>query len=116
MRRSARGRGRGDAEARQRDDLVVEDNSSVRQSMLRILERQGYAVHFAANGREAIDLIGKRKRPFDLVLSDIVMPELNGYELSDLLAERYPDLKVRSKAGRLPPLLRRCTVPRSNRR
>ena len=58
--------------------LVVDDNEDNRYTLTRRLEREGYEqVAVATNGREALDLIARR--PFDLVLLDIMMPEMNGY-------------------------------------
>jgi two-component system cell cycle sensor histidine kinase/response regulator CckA len=74
--------------------LLVEDNVAVRSSMFRALEGQGYTVLTAGDGKEAIDVIDSRKASIDLVLSDVVMPNMNGYELSDLLAVRHPALKM----------------------
>ncbi len=79
--------------------LLVEDNVAVRSSMLRTLKGQGYAVVTAADGQEAIDVIESEKGSIDLVLSDVVMPQLNGYELSDYLAEHHPALKMLLMTG-----------------
>jgi two-component system sensor histidine kinase/response regulator len=57
--------------------LVVDDNSTNREMLSRRLERQGYAVAKAENGRQAMDAV--RTLTFDLVLLDIMMPEMDGY-------------------------------------
>jgi CheY-like chemotaxis protein len=59
--------------------LVVDDNGTNRDILSRILERRGHAVRAAASGREALALLGAGT--FDLVLLDILMPEMNGFEL-----------------------------------
>jgi two-component system sensor histidine kinase/response regulator len=59
--------------------LVVEDSRTQAESLRYILEKKGYGVALATNGRDAIEQIGT-SRP-DLVLTDIVMPEMDGYEL-----------------------------------
>jgi len=59
--------------------LVVEDSRTQAESLRYILEKKGYKVVLATNGREAMEQIGD-SRP-DLVLTDIVMPEMDGYEL-----------------------------------
>ena len=59
--------------------LVVDDFEANRRTVLRHLKMQGHAVTAAENGREALALL--RERPFDLVLLDIVMPELDGYQV-----------------------------------
>ena len=63
--------------------LIADDNRVNRLLLARGLEQQGHAVVFAEHGREALDLL--RARPFDLMLLDVLMPELDGYEvLADL--------------------------------
>jgi two-component system cell cycle sensor histidine kinase/response regulator CckA len=79
--------------------LLVEDNVPVRKSLLRTLEERGYLVLTAANGEEAIEFVEANGESIDLVVSDVVMPRLNGYELSDILAERRPDLKMLLMTG-----------------
>ena len=60
--------------------LVVDDNEDNRYTLTRRLTREGYAnLTTATNGREAIDLL--QTKPFDLVLLDIMMPDMNGYEV-----------------------------------
>jgi adenylate cyclase len=59
--------------------LVVDDNEINRDMLLRRLTREGYAVGTAENGRQALDLLATQ--PFDLVLLDILMPEINGFEV-----------------------------------
>lgn len=59
--------------------LVVEDSATQAEGLKYILEKNGYATRVAADGRAAIDLM-RQSRP-DMVISDIVMPEMDGYEL-----------------------------------
>jgi class 3 adenylate cyclase len=59
--------------------LVVDDNESNRALLARRLRRQGYTVSLAENGRQALEKL--KARPFDLLLLDILMPELNGVEV-----------------------------------
>jgi DNA-binding response OmpR family regulator len=63
--------------------LVVDDQEDNRQVLRRRLEREGYAIECAQNGREALALIADR--PFDLVLLDMLMPELDGYAVLEQL-------------------------------
>ncbi|MCA1595444.1 MAG: response regulator, partial [Chloroflexi bacterium] len=58
--------------------LVVDDNEMNRDVLSRRLEKQGYRVALAENGREALEVV--RTQPFELVLLDIMMPEMDGYE------------------------------------
>ena len=66
--------------------LVVEDEDIVRQLTQRVLEEAGYAVLLARNGREALEVLARKGTRVDLVLVDLVMPELGGRELGRRLA------------------------------
>jgi class 3 adenylate cyclase/CheY-like chemotaxis protein len=59
--------------------LVVDDNEINRDILQRRLTRAGHQVTLAENGRQALDIL--RTQPFDLILLDIIMPELNGYQV-----------------------------------
>ena len=63
--------------------LVVDDNKMNRLLLGRGLEQQGHKVAFAQNGRQALDML--RAQPFDVVLLDILMPELDGYQVLEQL-------------------------------
>jgi len=75
--------------------LLVEDEAALRNSMCKILKRQGYQVLEAANGVEALDLWSAHGRSVALLLTDLVMPGgLNGQELARQLQAKQPALKV----------------------
>ena len=61
--------------------LLVEDQVGVRTLGQRILTRKGYDVTVASNGLEAVELLEADGDPFDLILTDVVMPELSGPQL-----------------------------------
>jgi two-component system response regulator (stage 0 sporulation protein F) len=67
--------------------LVVEDQEEVRTILVRILSEQGYSVMEAAHGRQALERL-ETEPGVDLVLSDIVMPVMDGFELAAHLAMR----------------------------
>jgi two-component system sensor histidine kinase/response regulator len=67
--------------------LVVDDDELNRKMFGRLLKRKDYNVETAATGREALSLIEKNN--FDLVLLDIVMPEINGIEILKIIREKY---------------------------
>ncbi len=79
--------------------LVVEDEDLVRDTAIRILERQGYTVLPAASGPEALELIEQQQPDIDLLLTDIVMPRLNGRELAERIQARQPGIKVLYTSG-----------------
>ncbi len=79
--------------------LVVEDEASVRSMVRRSLEAVGLTVVEAKNGREALDMVANRPERPRLVLTDVIMPELNGRELSEALASSQPGLPVLFMSG-----------------
>jgi two-component system cell cycle sensor histidine kinase/response regulator CckA len=80
--------------------LVVEDNDGVRVLAACILESYGYHVLTAASGPEALELAGRDSAPrIDLLLTDVVMPLMNGREVADRLTESRPGLRVLFTSG-----------------
>jgi two-component system cell cycle sensor histidine kinase/response regulator CckA len=74
--------------------LLVEDESGVRHLTRELLEKQGYTVLEACDGREALRIYKQHKGRIDLLLTDVVMPMMNGQELADRLLALQADLKV----------------------
>ncbi len=72
--------------------LVVDDDLGVCQSLKDLLEREGCVVGTALSGIKAMELLEERK--FDLILSDVVMPDMDGYELYHAVKEKSPSLPV----------------------
>jgi len=68
--------------------LVVEDDESVRSMIREVLESQGYRILTAVNGREAIEEFDRRQDEVSLIMTDVVMPEMDGREMWDSLAKR----------------------------
>ncbi|MEO8580442.1 MAG: PAS domain S-box protein [Gemmatimonadales bacterium] len=79
--------------------LLVEDEESVRGLTLRILQKQGYRVIPAQHGREAMDIATKEEGRIDLVLTDIVMPGMNGRGLVERLVGIRPRIKSLYMSG-----------------
>jgi PAS domain S-box-containing protein len=79
--------------------LLVEDEEMVRNLSRTILEECGYTVFEAHNGLEALKICEQRDYKFDLLMTDVVMPEMGGRELADLLKEKLPDLQVLFTSG-----------------
>jgi PAS domain S-box-containing protein len=74
--------------------LVVEDEDSVRDLVRQILEDHGHAVLTARHGRDAMLIAERYERPIDLLVTDVVMPEMGGGELVHRLIARRPNIKV----------------------
>lgn len=79
--------------------LIAEDDPTVRAMMVRALGEAGYLLVEATNGREALDLVTKDPSPFDLVITDVAMPQMNGRELAQRLATARPSLPVLAVLG-----------------
>ena len=71
--------------------LLVEDDSSVRRLVSQTLMLTGYTVLEAANGPEALQLMEQQATGVDLLLTDVVMPYMNGGELAERLTRIYLD-------------------------
>lgn len=71
--------------------LVVDDEETVRHIVRRMLRASGFALLEAQDGREALQLVQQREHPPDLILTDVVMPLLNGGELADRVRAIRPE-------------------------
>jgi len=98
--------------------LLAEDDQVMREYLARALERAGYGVVAVDRGTAAVPLL--ETQPFDLLLTDIVMPEMDGIELAQRAGEIAPDLRVMFitgfaavtlKAGRTVPQARILSKP-----
>ena len=75
--------------------LLVDDDSAVCDSMRMLLEMDGYAVETRGSAREAIEAItGEPARRFDLVITDLAMPDGDGYRVAAAVREASPDTPV----------------------
>ncbi|MBM3566924.1 MAG: response regulator, partial [Alphaproteobacteria bacterium] len=79
--------------------LLVEDEDAVRNLLGEILQDAGYRVLAARNGPEAIACSDRHKEPIHLLLTDVVMPKMNGRELADRLVALRPATKVLYVSG-----------------
>ncbi len=79
--------------------LVVEDEPGVRELALRILQEAGYEVSAAEDGRAALRALNGESPAPDLVLTDLLMPRMNGRQLAEALEDMYPGLPVIYMSG-----------------
>jgi len=77
--------------------LVVDDEPALLKLTAKILQAQGYKIFTADNGKNALDILSNEK--IDLMLSDVIMPEMDGYELAKIVIEKYPDIKIQMASG-----------------
>ena len=73
--------------------LIVDDEEPIRRLVDRILQSAGYATRLASSGADALAL-ADGPGPIDLMVTDMMMPEMNGDEVARRLRQRYPALKV----------------------
>ena len=74
--------------------LLVEDEDAVRMFGARALRNKGYTVLEAANGEEALEVINATEETIDLIVTDVVMPGMDGHTLVQFVRQEIPDMKV----------------------
>ena len=79
--------------------LVVDDNDCVREVLTALLSRRGHRCESASNGREAVEKVAQGR--FDVVITDVYMPEMDGITLTKELTLRFSDLPVMIMTGQL---------------
>ena len=79
--------------------LIVEDDESVRTLAARALERDGHNVTIATDGAQGLDMIRQARGGYDLVVSDIRMPEMDGIEMAIAAAALFPAMKIMLMTG-----------------
>ena len=88
-----------DRDGRSGTVLLVEDSDVVRDVVAKMLEEGGLTVLQASGGEEALALARRGDAPIDLLLTDIVMPEMSGVELADRLERERPDVRILFMTG-----------------
>jgi two-component system cell cycle sensor histidine kinase/response regulator CckA len=74
--------------------LVVDDEQGLRDLVCRTLRAEGYTTLEAGHGGEALEVMETAPEPVDLVVTDVVMPGMDGRELGRRIAQRWPDLPI----------------------
>ena len=82
--------------------LLVEDDASLRRLAEILLASYGYSVLLAADGNEAIRIVAECDCPIDLMITDVVMPGMNGQELAEQITEKIPGIRVLFMSGNIP--------------
>lgn len=83
--------------------LVVDDNLDILSFVTDCIAKMGQEVISAANGEEAVEIIKNHKVGVDLLISDIVMPGMNGIELANELTTNAPAAKIIFMSGYMKP-------------
>jgi two-component system, cell cycle sensor histidine kinase and response regulator CckA len=79
--------------------LVVDDEPSVLALVRTMLWRAGYAVLEASGAAEALQVVAGREAPLHLLVTDILMPDMNGYELAEKIKALRPEMKIVYMSG-----------------
>lgn len=79
--------------------MIVEDEASVRKLARLELAQCGYNIIEACNGNEALEIFNKSDNSVDILITDVIMPGMNGYELADQLKKINPGIKVLFVSG-----------------
>ena len=81
--------------------LVVDDDKRIVGLIRRVLEKEGYNLLQANNGQEALDLSREHSTDIDLMLTDIVMPKMDGFKLAENMSKQRPQMKILYMTGYL---------------
>jgi PAS domain S-box-containing protein len=79
--------------------LLVEDDPHVRSVTARALGSEGYAVLVAGNGLEALELLSSHRGPLDLLVTDVIMPGVDGHRLAESIRKQWPKVRVLYVSG-----------------
>lgn len=88
-----------DAAAGKQTILLVDDEDGLRGLSKRVLERAGYVVLESASANEALSAADSHHGAIDLLLTDLVMPRMNGWQLGECLMQTRPALRVLFMSG-----------------
>jgi len=72
--------------------LIVDDDESIRELLGQFLERKGFAYAFAENGKKALELLEDHN--FTIIITDLIMPQIDGLELLKVVKQSWPDIDV----------------------
>lgn len=91
--------------------LLAEDDPGVRELLVRALNNKGYTVVSADNGEAALVAARKHRGIIDLLITDIDMPTLDGFDLQERLRRERPEIKLLVISGALDPNIRGADFP-----
>jgi PAS domain S-box-containing protein len=90
--------------------LIVDDEKAIVDLVAATLKPLGYKITATTDSREAVTLHQETKEKFDLLLTDVIMPEMNGRQLAETLSTKQPDLKVIYMSGYTDDIIKRHSI------
>ena len=81
------------------ESLLLEDEDGVRRLVMRVLQRYGYTVHATARPAEALELAARHDIALDLLLTDVVLPDMNGQAVATKIVALHPRCRVLYMSG-----------------
>lgn len=94
--------------------LVVEDEELIRRTCVEILRNLGYKVLEARDGHQAVEFTAGMKEKIDLLLTDVVMPRMNGRDLAEKIKQNHPEISVLFMSGYTDDIISRHGVLEEN--
>ena len=91
--------------------LIVEDEAEIRNLLQTALRKNGYAVLAAESGHAALDLVRDHTGAIDLLITDVMMPDMDGPELVRQLALIRPETRTLFMSGHMDDALGECLLP-----
>ena len=79
--------------------LLVEDDASIQTTIYRVLEEEGYSVLAAGNGVDALDICRQHRHPIDLLLTDVELAGMSGFDLAKHALRLRPLMKILFMSG-----------------
>ena len=79
--------------------LVIDDNKEILEALYDFLSKKEYDVVPASNGLEGLKLIENEKEGFDVVITDLIMPDISGVALISIIKKKYPNTRVIAITG-----------------
>ena len=79
--------------------LVIDDNEEILAAIRNFLKKQGYDVVSAASGLDGLKLFEATANEFDLIITDLIMPNISGVAITSILKKKNPDLPIIAITG-----------------
>ena len=79
--------------------LIIDDNKEILDALCEFLSKKKYDISSANNGLEGLKYLEKAQQGFDVVITDLIMPDISGVALISIIKKRYPDTLVIAITG-----------------